>query len=171
MAASHAGAILDHIRSFAETHATRSLSDGQLLQRFTVKGDGEAFATLMRRHGRLVWTICRHILPTEHDAEDAFQAAFLVLARRAASIRKTEAVAEWLHGVAYRIAVRAKQMAAKRLGRERQAAAAKGRSADRATTVAPQDGALRELQELLQQEVARLPEKYRTPFVLCCLQG
>jgi RNA polymerase sigma factor (sigma-70 family) len=171
MAASHAGAILDHIRSFAETHATRSLSDGQLLERFTVQHDGEAFATLMRRHGRLVWTVCRHILPSEHDAEDAFQASFLVLARRAASIRKTEAVAEWLHGVAYRIAVRAKQMAAKRLGRERQAAAVAGRLADGVTTVASPDGALRELQELLQKEVARLPEKYRTPFVLCCLDG
>jgi RNA polymerase sigma factor (sigma-70 family) len=171
MATSHVGAILDHIRSFAEIHATRSLSDGQLLQRFTVKGDGEAFATLMRRHGRLVWTICRHILPSEHDAEDAFQAAFLVLARRAASIRKTEAVAEWLHGVAYRIAVRAKQMAAKRLGRERQAAAAAKRLGDRAIAAAPPDGVLRELQELLQEEVAQLPEKYRTPFVMCCLEG
>src|SRR5215472_1728181 len=170
MAAS-AGAILDHIRSFAETHATRFLSDGQLLQRFTVQRDGEAFATLMRRHGRLVWTVCRHILASEHDAEDAFQAVFLVLARRAASIRKTEAVAQWLHGVAYRIAVRAKQMAAKRFARERQAAAVAGRSTDRATTVAPLDGALRELQELLQEEVSRLPEKYRTPFVLCCLEG
>src|SRR5215831_7200234 len=126
MAASQAGAILEHIRSFAEAHATRALSDGQLLQRFAVQRDGEAFAALMRRHGRLVWTVCRHILPSEHDAEDAFQAAFLVLARRSASIRKTEAVAEWLHGVAYRVAVRAKQMAAKRLSRERQAAA--GRS-------------------------------------------
>ena len=171
MAASHAGAILDHIRSFAETHAVRSLSDGQLLERFTVQRDGEAFASLMRRHGRLVWTVCRHILPSEHDAEDAFQAAFLVLARRAASIRKTEAVAEWLHGVAYRIAVRAKQMAAKRLGRERQAAGARGRWGDQATLVVPPDAALHELQALLQEEVSRLPEKFRTPFVLCCLDG
>src|SRR5262245_30853959 len=170
MAAS-AGAILDHIRSFAETHATRFLSDGQLLQRFAFQRDGEAFATLMRRHGRLVWIVCRHILPSEHDAEDAFQATFLVLARRATSIRKSEAVAEWLHGVAYRIAVRAKQMAAKRLGRERQAASLAVRSGDRATTVSSPDVALRELQELLQEEVARLPDKYRTPFILCCLEG
>jgi RNA polymerase sigma factor (sigma-70 family) len=170
MAARHAGAMIATLRLFAETPTTRDLSDGQLLQRFAAHREEEAFAALVRRHGGLVWSVCRHVLPSEPDAEDAFQAAFLVLARRAASIRQTEAVAGWLHGVAYRIAVRAKRVAARRQGRERRAAAA-ARPEDRTTAGPPPDVALRELQALLDEEVTRLPEKLRTPFVLCCLEG
>src|SRR5262249_55404349 len=93
MASAPAGAILRHIHRLVETHAEQS--DGQLLQRFAVQREEAAFAALLRRHGRLVWSVCRHILHHEHDAEDAFQATFLVLARRAAAIRKSESVASW----------------------------------------------------------------------------
>src|SRR5438309_810319 len=164
MPANHAGAILRHLRRFAEAHAPGALTDGQLLKRFADHGEEEAFAALMRRHGGLVWNVCRHILHRHHDAEDAFQATFLVLARRAASIRQKESVAGWLHGVAQRIAVRAKQMTAKRLERERQAARSPGagarspgsgaRSPDRAPELG--DAPLRDLQALLDEEVARL---------------
>jgi RNA polymerase sigma factor (sigma-70 family) len=162
MASANAGTILRHIHWFVETHAEQS--DGQLLQRFATQREEAAFAALLRRHGRLVWSVCRHILPREHDAEDAFQATFLVLARRASAIRKTEAVASWLHGVAYRIAMKAKKMTARRQERERRAAAHE-------TQPASGDLAARELQAILDEELVRLPEKCRAPFVLCCLEG
>jgi RNA polymerase sigma factor (sigma-70 family) len=158
-----AGSILRHIHRFVETHAEQTLSDGELLQRFVVRREAAAFAALLRRHGRLVWGVCRHVLHHEHDAEDAFQATFLVLARRAASIRKPEAVVGWLHGVAYRIATRAQHMATRRQAREHRAAVP--------AALPPTEAAVRELQALLDAEVARLPAKFRAPFVLCCLES
>lgn len=164
MPAAHAGAMLRHLQQLVETQARQNLTDGQLLQRFAVQREEGAFAALVRRHGRLVWRVCRHVLRREHDAEDAFQATFLVLARRANAIHKSESVASWLHGVAYRISVRAKQMAAKRSERERRAAAPE-------QDPAAADLAVRDLQAILDEELHRLPEKYRAPFVLCCLEG
>src|SRR5215472_11632849 len=131
MASAPAGAILQHIHRLVAPHVEQS--DGQLLQRFAAAREEAAFAALLQRHGGLVWSVCRHVLHREHDAEDAFQATFLVLARRATAIRKSDSVASWLHGVAYRISVKAKKMTAKRQERERRAAGA--RSRDRALTL------------------------------------
>src|SRR5262245_47262666 len=93
------GAMLRYIRQVTGT--ARDQSDGQLLASFAAHREEAAFAALVQRHGSLVWGVCRHVLRHEHDTEDAFQATFLILARRAGSIRKGESVASWLHGVAY----------------------------------------------------------------------
>jgi RNA polymerase sigma factor (sigma-70 family) len=134
------------------------------VQLFVATRDQAAFAALVERHGRLVLGVCRNVLRHEQDAEDAFQATFLVLARRAGSIHKPGAVASWLYGVAHRIALKARTRSARRQALLRPA------------EPRPPDGpvaelALRELQAILDEEVALLAEKYRAPFVLCCLEG
>jgi DNA-directed RNA polymerase specialized sigma24 family protein len=98
------GTVLQHIRQLARVEACQESTDGQLLQRVRTQHDEAACALLVKRHGRLVWSVCRNVLRHDQDAEDAWQAAFLILARNAASIRKAEALASWLHGVAYRVA-------------------------------------------------------------------
>ncbi len=164
MAREDPGGMLLFVQRLVETQTQQGENDSQLLQRFATSRDEKAFAALLRRHGRLVWGVCRHVLRHEHDAEDAFQATFLVLARRAAAVHKSESLASFLHGVAYRIAVRAKQLAARRQGRESLAAAPEN-------AMPESELAWRELQALLDEELARLPEKYRAPFLLCCLEG
>src|SRR5262249_35802063 len=105
-------AVARQLRGLVGRGGPQDLGDAQLLERFAAGRDEAAFAALLRRHGRLVWGVCRHVLGHEQDAEDAFQATFLVLAQKASSIRSTEAVGSWLHGAAYRIAMRAKRDAA-----------------------------------------------------------
>jgi RNA polymerase sigma factor (sigma-70 family) len=164
MARAPFGTVLRHLRQLAAPEAIKDLTDAQLLQRFAAVRDEAAFAALVQRHGRLVWGVCRHVLRHEQDAEDAFQATFLVLARQAASIRRGAAVASWLYRVAYRIALRADMNRARRHAHERQVEAAP--PGEPLAEVA-----WRELQAILQDELGRLPEKYRAPFVLCCLEG
>jgi RNA polymerase sigma factor (sigma-70 family) len=160
--ASAPAALLRYIHRLADPPAAQS--DALLLQRFTAQRDEAAFAALLRRHGWLVWGVCRHILHDEQDAEDAFQTTFLVLARRPTAIRKYASLASWLHGVAYRIAVRAKKRSAQRQRRERQVESRQPQSLSA-------ELAVRELQAILDEELHRLPEKYRAPFILCCLEG
>ena len=143
------------------------LSDGQLVQRF-LNADDEvdhaAFTARVDRHGPMVLGVCREVLGNTHDAQDAFQATFLVLARKAASVRKTDSVASWLHGVALRVAVRAKAHATRRRVYERRSAVM------RAAEFASERGSP-ECWPELHEEIARLPQHYREPVVLCYLEG
>src|SRR5216683_347819 len=110
--------LLRHLHKLAAGRGPNLWTDRQLLDNFAVRRDESAFAALVARHGPMVLRVCRRVLNHEQDAEDAFQATFLVLARNTGSIRKREALAEWLHGVAYRTAMKAKRSAARRRNHE-----------------------------------------------------
>jgi RNA polymerase sigma factor (sigma-70 family) len=164
MAAAQLGTVLRHVRKLVVSEHTRERSDAQLLQCFAAGGEEDAFAALVERHGPLVWGVCRRVLRNHHDAEDAFQATFLVLARNAAAIRKAEALPSWLHGAAYRIALRARRDAAIRRAHER-----RGQTMPAEKSLP--ETALREALTLLDEEIQRLPPKQRAAFVLCSLEG
>src|SRR5581483_10812755 len=121
-------------------------------------------AALVRRHAPMVWGVCRRILGNPHDAEDAFQATFLVLVRRASAIVPRDMVGNWLYGVAHQTALKAKATLAKRRTREKQV------SALPEIEVEPQHFQ-QELRAVLDQELSRLPDKYRVAIVLCDLEG
>jgi RNA polymerase sigma factor (sigma-70 family) len=140
------------------------MTDGQLLEAFIAHRDEAAFEVLVRRHGPMVLGVCGRVLRDSHDAEDAFQATFLVLARKAASVSPREMVGNWLYGVAHTTALRAKVANAKRRLRERQVADVPEAAS------APMDQR-DDLQEPIDEELARLPDKYRMPIVLCDLEG
>jgi RNA polymerase sigma factor (sigma-70 family) len=156
--------VLRHLRRAALLDDGGGLTDGQLLEGFLARHDEAAFAALVRRHGPMILGVCRRLLRQEQDAEDAFQATFLVLARKAASIRPREVVGNWLYGVACRTAMKARTMNARRRQRE-------GRAGIKATAEAPSGETWDDLLPLLDQELSRLPDKYRVPVVLCDLQG
>jgi RNA polymerase sigma factor (sigma-70 family) len=142
-----------------------SLTDAELLERFNVSGDQAAFELLLRRHGPLVWNVCRRLLGNPHDAEDALQATLLVFVRKAATVGKQGSVAGWLYRVAYRIALRARA----NLARQQRFIA--GTQGDWEAAATDADLAAREIQVILHEELDRLPEKYRVPLVLCDLEG
>ena len=139
------------------------VSDRDLLARFVASRDEDAFAEIVRRHGAMVLAACRRVTGRTHDAEDAFQAAFLVLARRAAHLSRPELLANWLYGVACRTALEAR--AARRRAEEHAVPAAP----EPAAPPAPDDTA--ELRRVIDEELAKLPDKYRTAVVLCDLEG
>src|SRR3954453_17861712 len=120
MAVGQKNEVMQHLRRAVLLQDGAGLTDGQLLGCFIEHRDDAAFAALVRRHGPMVWGVCRRLLPNHHDAEDVFQATFLVLVRRAASVEPKEMVANWLYGVAYQTALKARAVAARRQARERQ---------------------------------------------------
>ena len=155
---------LHHLGRRAGPRGAGGDTDTALLERFAARREEAAFEALVCRHGPMVLGLCRRLLPDMQDAEDAFQATFLVLVRKAASLRQGELLAGWLYRVAYRIAVRARAVAARRRGRERQ-------GVEMAEARPSGAGDEADLGPLLHEEVNRLPERYRLPVLLCYLQG
>jgi RNA polymerase sigma factor (sigma-70 family) len=164
MATGRMSEVVRHLRRAVLLREGEGLSDGQLLEGYLRLRDDAALAALVRRHGPMVWGVCRRVLRSYHDAEDAFQATFLVLVRKAGSIVPRGAVANWLYGVARRTALKARATAARRRGRESQVA-------DAPEPAAPERDLGRDLRPLLDQELSRLPERYRAVLVLCDLGG
>jgi RNA polymerase sigma factor (sigma-70 family) len=159
--------LLQYIHRLVDRSVTDQDSDVCLLNRFVAHQDEEAFAALVERHGALVLQVCRRTLGNRSDAEDAFQAVFIVLARKAGRLRRPEALPAWLHGVARRVALRAR---AARIRRDQKTQLL----AEQARLGQPDPLAqlsARELLFLVDEEIQRLPEVYRLPVILCCLQG
>ncbi|HEY1377617.1 MAG TPA: sigma-70 family RNA polymerase sigma factor [Gemmataceae bacterium] len=154
---------LRYVRSVAAERAADA-PDCDLLARFARRRDEAAFAALVRRHGPMVLGVCRRVLADAHDAEDAFQAAFLILCRRAARLRPRESLAGWLYCVAYRTAQKARVAAARRARHE-------GRAPARPAPDPLAELTVREAHDLLDRELARLPDKFRAPLVACYLEG
>jgi RNA polymerase sigma factor (sigma-70 family) len=164
MATSQPSEVTQHLRTMMLLRDGAGLTDRQLLADYISRRDEAALAALVRRHAPMVWGVCRRMLRNYHDAEDAFQAAFLVFARKATSIASPELLANWLYGVAYQTALNARTTAARRRARERQVA-------EMPEPEAVQQDLWHDLQPLLDQELSRLPDKYRIPVVLCDLEG
>ncbi len=164
MATSQTSEAIQHLRRMVLLRDGAGLTDGQLLEDYLSRRDEAALAALVRRHAPMVWGVCRRVLPNYHDAEDAFQATFLVLVRKAASIASRGLLANWLYGVAHQTALNARATAARRRARERQ------------VTEMPEPEVVQQdlwgdLQPLLDQELSRLPDKFRICIVLCDLEG
>jgi RNA polymerase sigma factor (sigma-70 family) len=157
--------VIEHVRRAGLAGGKANLTDGQLLDCFVSRRDEAAVAALVRRHGPMVWGVCRRVLRNDHDAEDAFQVTFLVFVRKAGSIMPREMVANWLYGVAHQTALKARATSAKRQAREKQM-----NEMPEAEAVAATD-LWHDLQPLLDQELTRLPNKYRFAIVLCDLEG
>jgi RNA polymerase sigma factor (sigma-70 family) len=158
---------LRQIRTLFELGTLGGLTDAQLLELFlTRSGDDaeDAFAALVHRHGPMVLAVCRRMLPNSHDAEDAFQATFLILARRAGAIGQRERLANWLYGVAVRTAKEARRRAARREARER-------RAMERTKVESEPAGDGDDLIPILDEELSRLPDRYRAALVACELEG
>jgi RNA polymerase sigma factor (sigma-70 family) len=158
------GGVLEFLRRALGAPPADALSDRQLLHRFAQHADSDAFAALVRRHGPMVLAVCQRVLGDGADAEDAFQAAFIVLARKAGSLGWHESIGGWLHEVAFRTASKARVAVAQRRRHESQV-----RSMPEAKTL--DEASRRELRTILDEELSQLPEKYRAPLVLCYLEG
>jgi len=164
MAANERNKVIQHLRRAVLLKDGAGLTDGQLLEEYLRRREEAALAALVRRHGPMVWGVCRRILRNYHDAEDAFQATFLVFVRKAAAIASPELLANWLYGVAHQTALKARATIAKRNTRERQVK-------EMPEPAAAENDFWNDLQPLLDQELSRLSDKYRSAIVLCDLEG
>jgi RNA polymerase sigma factor (sigma-70 family) len=156
--------IMQHLRKVVLLRDGAGLTDGQLLECFLNRREEAAVAALVQRHGPMVWGVCRRLVPNHHDAEDAFQATFLVLVRRAATVRPREMVANWLYGVARQTALKARAVCARRRVREKQVI-------DMPDAIPKEPSGTHDLHPFLDQELSRLPDKYRIVLLLCDLEG
>jgi RNA polymerase sigma factor (sigma-70 family) len=164
MATSGLSEVVQHLRKVILLRDGAGLTDGQLLELFIANRDEAAFSALVRRHAPMVWGVCRRVLRNPQDAEDAFQSAFMVLVRKAGSVVPRHNVGNWLYGVAHQTALKARATIAKRKARESQVTAMpEQETADQ--------NLWNNLQPLLDEELSRLPDKYRGPIVLCDLEG
>ncbi len=161
--------VLGQLRALMTVGSIGDLTDGQLLERFAT-GQGEAaelaFAALVERHGPMVWRVCRGVLADPHDTQDAFQATFLVLVKKARGLWVKDSLGAWLHQVAWRTASSALKEEFRRRRHERRAAELAA-----ATAGGDEEGAGSDVERLLHAEIDRLPERYRVPIVLCELEG
>jgi RNA polymerase sigma factor (sigma-70 family) len=155
---------LQHLRRSVVQRDGAGLTDAQLLERFLAHRDEGAVAALVQRHGPMVWGVCRRLLPCLQDAEDAFQATFLVLLRKAASIQPREMLVNWLYGVASQTARKARAVLARKDRREKQVA-------DLPEPAAREADLWRDLRPVLDQELGRLPDDYRAAILLCDVEG
>src|SRR5579864_4026223 len=155
--------ILRLIRQFEADPRVRGLTDLELLRQFQAQQDEGAFHAVLCRHGQMVLDVCGSVLANEADTEDAFQATFLILARKAGSIRKLASLGSWLHGVAHRTALKMRAQSASR--RKHEAGAPLPQASNR------DELSWREVRQVVHEELNRLPERFRTPLVLCYLEG
>ena len=151
------------LRASGNQEEGRLMNERDLLERFVVEKDPEAFRELIERHGAMVLAVCRSILHEAHDAEDAFQNVFLILARRANTIRHLDTIAPWLHRVALRVARRSRATTSQRRAREM--------TRPDSRTEHPEDSTDPTVLRLLREEISQLPDRYRLPLVLCYLEG
>ncbi len=156
--------VLRYARRMAEAGQGSPSSDADLLNHFSIHNDDGSFALLVERHGSMVWGVCRRVLDVVQDAEDCFQAAFLVLARKAHTLQKSESLGAWLHRVAYRLALRSQAITARRRTEE-------GRAAAMNPATSKHEESWKELRAQLDRELEHLPQIYRVPLLLCYLQG
>jgi RNA polymerase sigma factor (sigma-70 family) len=163
MATGQLNLVLRHIRKMVGDVPEEG-TDQELLERFATSHEEAIFEALMQRHGPMVMGVSQRVLSHEQDAEDVFQATFLVLARKAKSIRKRASLGSWLYGVAYRLALKLKAGAAKRRERER-------RVAEMMALGTSTGSSWSDLRPILDEELSRLPERYRAPLILCYLEG
>ncbi len=164
MGGAGSGAVLRQVDRLFGRGTVAGLGEGQLLDRYLAGRDEVAFEALVARHGPMVLGVCRRLLGDPHDVEDAFQATFLVLVKKAGAIRDRDLLGPWLYGVAHRVAVRSRGRAAQRRSRE-----ATGLSPE--PVEAPTEPGSGELRPVLDEEIGRLPEKYRVPILLCYFEG
>src|SRR5437588_9839769 len=162
------GSLLEYFHRLFAPAAFQSVGDHNLLAAFAADRDQDAFAALVARHGPMVLNVCRRVLGNAHAAEDAYQATFMVLARKAGSVGPDKSLAAWLYGIAYRVALNARRAAKRR-------PACQSLPPD-ANVIDPHLDPLAELTvrdalAFLEEEVQRLPARYRLPVALCCLDG